>query len=120
MDMISDLKRLETRNHKVLHSVNRTFEGIKPIIHSYNKALEDINIDFCSVDSNGDIVFDEKGGYKFSKENYKRRNEAILKLNNSLFEVEIKELSDTLVISTLNSLDVEILAKYNFISSSIN
>lgn len=120
LDMIADLKKLETRNQKVLHSVNRTFEGLKPVIQSYNKSIEDINIDFCSVDANGDILFDEKGGYKFNRENFKLRNEAIQKLNESLFEIEIKELLDTAVISSLNPLDKEILSKYNFIPMSTN
>jgi hypothetical protein len=46
-----------------------------------NEFQQDIDIELCSTDEKGNVLFDEKGRYVFTKENLKARIKAIKELD---------------------------------------
>ena len=60
----------------------------KNLQDEYSAAVEDCRIDFCETDEKGIILRDEKGQYKFTKENLKKFNTAVKALQTK--EIEVK------------------------------
>lgn len=71
---------------KLKYALKKVTKSLKPIIEDYQDDLEDLRIDYCSVDADGNIINDEKGNYKFSKENTKK----LKKAGKELFEKEVE------------------------------
>ena len=57
-------------------------------IEIYNEKLGDINLDYAATDDKDVLLTDEKGGYKYKKEDQKKRAEAIKKLLKEEFDFE--------------------------------
>jgi polyhydroxyalkanoate synthesis regulator phasin len=75
----------ETKIQKKLFKI---FEKIKPILEEYNEKVNELRLDNASADSEGMLLMDEKGGYKFSKEGVKLLTKQISDLDNSEFHFE--------------------------------
>lgn len=75
----------ETKIQKKLFKI---FEKIKPILEDYNEKVNELRLDNASADSEGMLLVDEKGGYKFSKESVKLLTKQISDLDNSEFHFE--------------------------------
>ncbi len=75
----------ETKIQKKLFKI---FEKIKPILEEYNEKVNELRLDNASADSEGMLLVDEKGGYKFSKEGVKVLTKQISDLDNSEFHFE--------------------------------
>lgn len=59
---------------------------IQPLIDEYNDRLEDLKLDNCSVDSNNNLILDEKGNYTYGKDNSKALKNEIKRLLASEFD----------------------------------
>jgi polyhydroxyalkanoate synthesis regulator phasin len=75
----------ETKIQKKLFKI---FEKIKPTLEDYNEKVNELRLDNASADSEGMLLVDEKGGYKFSKEGVKLLTKQISDLDNSEFHFE--------------------------------
>jgi polyhydroxyalkanoate synthesis regulator phasin len=75
----------ETKIQKKLFKI---FEKIKPTLEEYNEKVNELRLDNASADSEGMLLVDEKGGYKFSKEGVKVLTKQISDLDNSEFHFE--------------------------------
>jgi polyhydroxyalkanoate synthesis regulator phasin len=75
----------ETKIQKKLFKI---FEKIKPALEEYNEKVNELRLDNASADSEGMLLVDEKGGYKFSKEGVKLLTKQISDLDNSEFHFE--------------------------------
>lgn len=71
---------------KTQKKLKKIYEKLKPMIDDYQEKLEDIRLDNASVDENGNLILDNKGTYKFTKEGIKKINEKIKELNDSVVE----------------------------------
>jgi len=54
---------------KLEHARNQTLKNAAEFIERYNDKLEDLNIDFCSVNEKGHILKDQNGDRVFTKDN---------------------------------------------------
>ena len=61
-------------------------EKIKPIFEGYNEKREDVRLDHAYTDKNGILEMDEKGEYKFTKDNIKAMAKDMKKLLEDTFE----------------------------------
>lgn len=75
----------ETKIQKKLFKI---FEKIKPTLEDYNEKVNELRLDNASADSEGMLLMDEKGGYKFSKEGVKLLTKQVSDLDNSEFPFE--------------------------------
>jgi polyhydroxyalkanoate synthesis regulator phasin len=75
----------ETKIQKKLFKI---FEKIKPTLEEYTEKVNELRLDNASADSEGMLLVDEKGGYKFSKEGVKVLTKQISDLDNSEFHFE--------------------------------
>lgn len=63
-------------------------ERLKPILDDYNEKAEDLRLDNASVDKDGNLILNEKGGYQFTKEGAKKLAQQSKELNLSEFDYE--------------------------------
>ena len=74
-----------TKAKKALEKFNKRLESH---IENYNEKLGDINLDYAATDDKDVLLLDEKGGYKYKKEDQKKRTEAIKSLLKEEFDFE--------------------------------
>lgn len=71
----------------------------------YNTACDDARIKFASEDKNGNLDLNERGGYKFTKDNYKKLLVAIRELTETMNNTEVEiEINTNLNINFVNGL----------------
>lgn len=75
---------------KTQKKLRKIYDKIKPFIDSYQEQLEELRLDNASVDDKGNLILDEKGGYKFSKDAIKKLNADIKNLSEK--EIEFKPI----------------------------
>jgi len=75
---------------KTQKKLRKIYDKIKPLIDSYQEQLEDLRLENASVDEKGNLILDEKGGYKFSKDAIKKLNASIKDLSEK--EIEFKPI----------------------------
>lgn len=63
-------------------------ERLKPILDDYNEKAEELRLDNASVDKDGNLILNEKGGYQFTKEGAKKLAQQSKDLNLSEFDFE--------------------------------
>lgn len=63
-------------------------ERLKPILDEYNEKAEELRLDNASVDKDGNLILNEKGGYQFTKEGAKKLAQQSKELNLSSFDYE--------------------------------
>ena len=71
---------------KVQKKLFRLYEKIKSHHESYQAQVEELRLDNASTDSNDILLLDEKGGYKFTKENIKKLTAQVKELGEKEFE----------------------------------
>ena len=69
----------ETRGQKKLVKI---FERLKPVIDEYNEKSNELRLDNASVDEQGILLLNEKGGYKYGKEGLKNLTKQLQDLDN--------------------------------------
>jgi len=117
MKKYSDLLRLiqilnavgQQANTKAQKKLAKIGEKIQPILDEFNEKKEELRLDNASVDSNGNLILNEKGEYYFSKESVK-------KLNSQLKELLLSEIN-FVPIPVINPEGLEI---YPFLSGWVN
>ena len=73
----------ESRTQKKLF---RIYEKVKSNHEAYQAEVEGLRLDNAQVDSNDCLILDEKGGYKFTKENIKKLTAQVKELGEKQFE----------------------------------
>jgi hypothetical protein len=86
INILSGDKTHAKENSKGIKKLQSIGTKLKSQLEQYNEKLEDIRLDNAHTDSDGSLILDEKGGYKFSKEGLKKLNADVKKLLSSEFE----------------------------------
>ena len=73
----------ESKTQKKLVKI---YEKVKSYHESYQAQVEELRLDNASTDSNDILLLDEKGGYKFTKENIKKLTAQVKELGDKEFE----------------------------------
>lgn len=61
----------------------KIYEKLKHLIDEYNAKMDDYKLEFASVDDKGNVIVDEKGAYKYTKEGLKSLNAKFKEIENS-------------------------------------
>ena len=77
---------------KIQKKLIKLFEKLKVYYSVYEEKVEEIRLDNASVDEKGNLIVDEKGGYKYSKEGLKKLNAAVKELTEKEFEYKKIEI----------------------------
>jgi hypothetical protein len=81
-----NVKDPKTKGQKKLQKIA---EKVKPILEKYQELSEDLRLDNASVDKDGNLLINEKGGYSFTKEAIKKLNQQSRDLNESSFDFDV-------------------------------
>ena len=73
----------ESKTQKKLVKI---YDKVKSHHESYQAQVEELRLDNASTDSNDILLLDEKGGYKFTKENIKKLTAQVKELGEKEFE----------------------------------
>lgn len=73
---------------RVKYALNKVSKSLKSSVESFNEEKADLALDFCSVDSDKNVIIDEKGNYKFTPEKQKSYGKKVKELLGK--EVEVK------------------------------
>ena len=86
INILSNDKEHSKQNSKGIKKLQSIGTKLKPYLDTYNEKLEDIRLDNAHTDSDGCLLLDEKGGYKFSKDGLKKLNAGVKTLLSDTFE----------------------------------
>lgn len=81
----NNVKDAKTKGQKKLVKIA---EKVKAKLDEYNEKAEDLRLDNASVDKDGNLILNEKGGYNFTKDGLKKLNQQSKELNLSSFKYE--------------------------------
>lgn len=95
-----------TKEQKKLYKI---LEKLQHHLDDYQKLLEDVRLEFASVDTEGNVILNEKGEYKFNKDNFKQ-------LRNAVLDLDKKEVEKFEVINIVNPSGLE---KYTFLKDVV-
>jgi hypothetical protein len=73
---------------KAKKAIEKFSKRLENHIETYNEKLGDINLDYAATDDKDVLLLDEKGGYRYKKEDQKKRADAIKKLLKEEFEFQ--------------------------------
>ena len=73
----------ESKTQKKLVKI---YEKVKPHHESYQAQIEELRLDNASTDDKDILLLDDKGGYKFTKENIKKLTAQVTELGEKEFE----------------------------------
>jgi len=71
---------------KIQKKLFRLYEKVKSYHESYQAQVEELRLDNASTDDKDILLFDEKNGYKFTKENIKKLTAQVKELGEKEFE----------------------------------
>ena len=71
---------------KVQKKLFRLYEKVKSHHESYQAQVEELRLDNASTDDKDILLLDEKGGYKFTKENIKKLTAQVKELGEKEFD----------------------------------
>jgi len=71
---------------KVQKKLFKIYERVKSYHESYQAQVEELRLDNASTDDKDILLLDEKGGYKFTKENIKKLTAQVKELGEKEFE----------------------------------
>lgn len=74
-----------TKAKKALEKLGKKLEKH---IETYNEKLGDINLDYAATDDKDVLLLDDKGNYKYKKDDQKKRTDAIKALLKEEFDFE--------------------------------
>lgn len=86
--IIANVGNQETIGQKKLFKI---YEKLKVHLDAYKEQLDDIRIEFASVDEKGHLLKDEKGEYLFTKENMKLMIKEMRDIENK--EIDLNKIS---------------------------
>lgn len=91
---------------KFKYALTKLSRKLSRVQEKYRETVEEINIDHCATDPGGVILRDERGQYKYTKEELKKRNKKV----NGLFHevVTVEPHYATEVPETLTDLEKEV------------
>ena len=92
----------ESRTQKKLF---RIYEKVKSHHEAYQAEVEGLRLDNAQVDSNDCLILDEKGGYKFTKENIKKLTAQVKELGEKEFEFKPIEVINVAGLEDFNFLE---------------
>jgi hypothetical protein len=72
-----------TKGQKKLALIRKKFQ---PYLDEYNEKRDELRLDHASVDDKGNVILDEKGEYKFTKEGLKTLSQAVKELSDKEFD----------------------------------
>ena len=90
---------------KVQKKLYKIYEKVKPLIDEYQAKVDDLKLEYASVDEKGNLIIDEKGGYKFTKEKLKEFNAAFRKLESDTITFNVIEVANPGGLEDFNFLD---------------
>lgn len=77
---------------KIQKKLIKLFEKLKVYYSVYEEKAEEFRLDNASVDDKGNLIVDEKGKYKYSKEGLKKLNASVKELTEQEFEYKKIEI----------------------------
>ena len=92
----------ESKTQKKLVKI---YEKVKSHHESYQAQVEELRLDNASTDSNDILLLDEKGGYKFTKENIKKLTAQVKELGEKEFEFKPIEVINVAGLEDFNFLE---------------
>lgn len=114
-ELINVLNKLNIEiKDKLSWDIVEFVEKLKPIIADFNKKVEKINRQFCATDDNGLIIYDNKGDFKYTKEQDQLRSDATEALFNLTTNLEIHYCQDFTRLKTFNLVTIHALKDYLF------
>jgi len=90
---------------KVQKKLFRLYEKVKSHHESYQAQVEELRLDNASTDDKDILLLDEKGGYKFTKENIKKLTAQVKELGEKEFEFMPIEVINTQGLEDFNFLE---------------
>lgn len=91
---------------KVQKKLQKFYEkAIKPHHESFNSQVDELRLDNAAVDDKGILLADDKGGYKFTKENTKKFQKDLEALNEKEFDFKPIEVINPQGLETLTFLE---------------
>ena len=90
---------------KVQKKLFRLYEKVKSHHESYQAQVEELRLDNASTDDKDILLLDEKGGYKFTKENIKKLTAQVKELGDKEFEFKPIEVINVAGLEDFNFLE---------------
>ena len=84
-----NLGNQETKGQKKLIKI---YEKLKPYLDEYQAQIDDVRLEYASVDDKNNVIVDDKGNYKYSKEELKKFNKAFKDLESKEFEYKVIDI----------------------------
>lgn len=78
-----NLGNQETKGQKKLFKI---YEKLKSHLDAYQALIDEVRLDYASVDDKGNVIVDDKGNYKYTKEELKKFNKAFKELEEKEFD----------------------------------
>lgn len=89
MDILKATESINTEiKDKLSYRVGKLIAKLKDKARDYSELVNDVNIDFCSLDKDKNIMKDNTGSLVFTQENQKKRNEEVKKISKKEVEVD--------------------------------
>ena len=70
---------------KVQKKLAKIYEKLEKYAKMYDEKIQDLRLDFAATDDKGVLMLNDKGGYTFKKEDLKKLNEQLRKLDEEEF-----------------------------------
>ena len=90
---------------KVQKKLFKIYEKVKSYHESYQAQVEELRLDNASTDDKDILLLDEKGGYKFTKENIKKLTAQVKELGDKEFEFKPIEVINVAGLEDFNFLE---------------
>lgn len=73
---------------KFSYAIKKVVKSCLKLLGEYQEQVEEISITHCAVDKDGVILRDERGGFRYTKDELKKRNKKVNDLFKSAVEIE--------------------------------
>ena len=90
---------------KVQKKLFKIYEKVKSYHESYQAQVEELRLDNASTDDKDILLLDEKGGYKFTKENIKKLTAQVKELGEKEFDFKPIEVINVAGLEDFNFLE---------------
>lgn len=71
---------------KIQKKLAKIYQKLEKCAKEYDEKIQDLRLDFAATDDKGVLMLNDKGGYTFKKEDLKKLNEQLRKLDDQEFE----------------------------------
>lgn len=86
-EILNEASKIE--DDKFQYCIKKILNQAQKIKAKEQKKIQELQIDYCSVDEKGNVLHNDKGGYVYTKENLKELNKKINELNENVHEFAI-------------------------------